>query len=428
MPNTRFIFPGRPVPSPGRTSPAAGVHPAIVLAFCIVTAVGCSTTEQEVQEQIEILAANDIGSQAWTGATDELVQIGRPAARQLVALLDPALYKGKAFREFRAEMEKTRTGAAVVLGRIRHKAAAASLSARITNAYSFEERVASIEAVGELGFNVDAVKALKKQFDLETDVVIQLHIGIALLKMDDDAGTSALEKAVSGDDEDLAATAIDGLQAANYFGVELLVELANRGVREQALRAAIAGTRGKLVGQLESEDPDVRMHSARALGLAGDPSVNPSLIRLLDDKSNLVRFNAASSLTTLGDPTGTEFLFDSMRSDDSIRRLNAIKSLVEVQVGSGTVESQLIEGLEATEPMTRSGCAQILGEAGVRGAVPNLILTTGDSVAQVRWSAIIALGRLGAADGRDQLEKLRGDSDATVAYYAEWALHQLGSG
>ncbi len=424
MRNSRFIFPGNSLPSSALQRPTT----IVALMVALTGGLGCSTTEQEVQEQIEILAANDIGSESWKGATDELTLIGRPAARQLVALLNPALYKGKAYREFPSEMEKTRTGAALVLGRIRHKAAAAGLSACITNVYTFGERVAALEAVGELGFNADAVKALKKQFDIETDPVIQLHIGIALIKMDDDAGASALKKAISGDDDDLAATAITGLQAANYFGVDLMVELANRGIREEALRTAIAGTREKLVSQLESEDPDVRMHSARALGLAGDPGVNTSLTVLLDDKSNQVRFSAASSLTTLGDPTGTEFLFASMRSDDSIQRLNAIKSLVEVQEHSGTVEKQLIDGLMSSEPMARSGCAQILGEAGVSDAVPDLIRTTEDPVAEVRWSAIIALGRLAAVDGRAQLEKLRGDEDATVAYYAKWALRQLGAG
>jgi len=400
-----------------------------MIAFMVALAgVGCSTTEQEVQEQIEILAANDIDSDAWKGATDELTLIGRPAARQLVALLEPALYKGKSYREFPSEMEKTRTGAALVLGRIRHKAAAVSLSARITNVYTFGERVTALEAVGELGFNADAVKALKKQFDIETDPVILLHIGIALIKMEDDAGESALKRAISGDDDGLAATAIAGLQAANYFGVDLMVELADRGIREEALRAAIAGTRGKLVSQLESEDPEIRMHSARALGLAADPSVSTALVKLLDDKSNQVRFSAASSLTTLGDPTGTEFLFASMRGDDSIQRLNAIRSLVEVQVRSGTVEKQLIDGLTSSESLARSGCAQILGEAGVNDAVPDLLRTTEDSVAEVRWSAIIALGRLTAVDGRAQLEKLREDEDATVAYYAKWALRQLGAG
>ncbi len=89
--------------------------------------IGCTTTEQEVAEQIEVLAANQIDSERWNHAVDELVAIGRPAARQLIVLLDPAKYKGKDYREFRAEIEQTRTGATVVLGRIKHKAASAQI-------------------------------------------------------------------------------------------------------------------------------------------------------------------------------------------------------------------------------------------------------------------------------------------------------------
>ena len=423
----RYISSIRAVRQPGSPTPLrAAIVPALL--SCALAFGACSTTEQEVQEKIEILAANDIRSEAWNQATEELVLIGRPAARQLVALLDPALYKGKAYREFRDEMEKTRTGAAVALGRIKHKAAAAGLQALIGDAYTFDERVAALEAVGALGFNPDVVKALKKQLDIETDPIIQLHLAIALIKMDDDAGAAAVEMAVAGDDEEIASTAITGLQTANYFGVELMVDLATRGVREETLRAAIASTREQLVGQLESEDPDVRMHSARGLGAIGDPSVNLPLTKLLDDKSNLVRFDAASSLTTLGDPTGTEFLFTSMDSDDPILRLNAVRSLVDVQMHSGTVEENLIEGLTSDSPMTRSGCAQILGEAGVAAAVPALIRVTADADPEVRWTAVIALGRMGAVEGRAQLEKLLTDDDATVAYYAAWALEQLGAG
>ena len=50
-----------------------------------------------------------------------------------------------------------------------------------------------------------------------------------------------------------------------------------------------------------------------------------------------------------------------------------------------------------------------------------------DEVADVRANAAIALGHIGGDQSRAQLEKLRHDSNATVSYYAEWALGQLGS-
>ena len=46
----------------------------------------------------------------------------------------------------------------------------------------------------------------------------------------------------------------------------------------------------------------------------------------------------------------------------------------------------------------------------------------------MRANAAIALGHIGQSTSRPQLEALLRDSDVTVAYYAEWALNQLGNG
>ena len=86
------------------------------VSCCVASALafGCSTTEEQVREQIEVLAANDVGSERWQGAVEALTAIGRPSARQLVALLNPALYRGTDYRDFRGELERTTAGAATV--------------------------------------------------------------------------------------------------------------------------------------------------------------------------------------------------------------------------------------------------------------------------------------------------------------------------
>ena len=127
--------------------------------------IGCTTTEQEVSDQIEILASNEIDSERWTQAIEDLVAIGRPAARELMVLLDPSSYKGKHYRDFRGEIEQTRTGAIVVLGRIKHKAASAQIHPRTAaGTYTFKERIASLKAVSELGYNQATVNALISLF------------------------------------------------------------------------------------------------------------------------------------------------------------------------------------------------------------------------------------------------------------------------
>lgn len=385
----------------------------------------CSTTEEEVGAQIEVLAANDVGSARFDAAVEQLVAIGRPGARQLVLLLDPAQYRGDRYREFRDEIERTRTGAAIVLGRIKHKAAQASMEARITTAFRPSERRACLRGVGELGFSEPSVTALVAQLQ-DVDPEIRLLAAVALVKLGEGSARDTVLNAVRRGDEELAATTIAELEGANYLGVSLLVELLrDGGARQARLQQALDKVRDQLVGQLANDDPEIRRESAGALGDVDDAAVVAQLQTALEDPSNLVRFNAASSLVRLGNERGTEFLFDALDDADPILRVNAVKSLVRVQVLSQRVEDRLIACLRSDSAGLRSGAAQVLGQAGVVGAVDALVAAASDPEPQVRWNAAIALGQIRAPASRPALEGLANDADETVVYYAEWALKQL---
>ena len=409
--------------------------PAIARSFapticCLVLgtlAVGCSTTEEQVRSQIEILAANDVGSERWNDAAGALTTIGRPAARQLVALLNPTLYRGADYRDFRDEIEKTTAGAATVLGNIGHKAASASMKDRITKVYRWTERFAALRAVGNLGFNEAAVTAIEKQL-VDSTRVVRLLASVALVKLGENTARDTIVNAVVHGDEELAEMAIGELEQANYHGVPTLVALQNRGIREERLGRALHHVRDQLIDQLQDDDPEMRRPSAAALGAVGDAIAVGPLLDLLEDPSNLVRFHAATSLVRLGDDRGSEFLFQALADSDPILRLNAIKSLVRVQLLSGGVEDRLLGCLRDDNAALRSGAAQILGQARVHGALQALLSITGDTEAEVRWNAAIALGHLGAATSREALQQLTNDGDETVSYYAHWALQQLGAG
>ena len=399
----------------------------ILLAVAGLSA--CSTTEQQVQDQIAVAAANDIDTEGWTGAVEQLVAIGRPAARQLILLLDPAQYKSVRYTEFRDEMARSRTAAATVLGRIRHNAASASLDDRITTAYQYPERVASIRAVGELNWTQAAATALEKQVADSTDARIRLYAAVALLKLGEDTAVDTIRAAAAAADPELAELAASELEGANYHGAELLVELRRQeGPNQERLERALDAVRDQLLVQLGDDDPEVRRSSARALGIIGNPATGDALFGLLDDSSNLVRFNAASSLAQLGDPRGTDFLFPALNSSDPILRVNAVKSLIRVQRTSETVQERLIASLTADDAFMRSGAAQVLGEARVETAVAGLLAALDDEDPQVRCNAVIALGRIGAPESRSALEQRLDDADKTVAYYAEWALAAFGAG
>ena len=388
----------------------------------------CSTTEEQVVDLLEQLAAHPIDSPGWQVAVDELAAIGRPAARQLVARLNPDLYSGEDYREFRDEHEKLRTGCAMALGRIKPRGAAGALKDRISTAYTDSERIACLWSMGEIGYSQVALDAAKAQLE-DPDPTIRIHAAIAMLKMDDDRGAGQIEGALAGADSPLAQTAMQGLEEAGYFGAPLLVRLsAQAGPNHSELRAVVAKVKDMLVTQLEAEEPGHRQRAAQALGQIGDPSSAPALANLLADASNQVRFSAAAALAEMGQPKGIDFLFEALRNTDSILRANAVKFLVDVQAQAGSVEDQLVAALDAADPLARAGAAQVLGQAAVTSALAALIAASADEVPEVRANAAIALGRIGGAEGRERLEQLLDDRDATVSYYAEWALSQFGSG
>ncbi len=398
---------------------------ALILSFFLVS---CATTEQHIVDLIEQLAANPIRSVAWQESIDELTAIGRPAARQLVSYLNPDFYIGENYREFRDEQEKLRTGCALALGRIKPRGATGALKDRITTAYTDNERIACIWAIGEIGFVEAGVNALKAQLKNDKNPIIRLHSAIGLLKMDDDTGYEEITAAFQGNDQPLLQIAIDGLGEAKHFGVPLLAQLVeHEGANQATLRQVAAQVGELLIEQLNAEDPELRRRAALALGQIGDPASVDALRDRLSDSSNQVRFSAAAALAGMSQDAGIEFLFAALRDSEAILRTNAVKFLAEVQKTTGTVEQQLVSALSSQEALARAGAAQVLGGARVVTATAALQKATADPVAEVRTNAAIALGHIGHSSSRPQLEALLDDPNTTVVYYAEWALRQLGN-
>ena len=399
-----------------------------LIALCTSLSLSaCSTTEQQITDYVEQMAANPIDSPTWQESVDGLIAIGRPAARQLTAQLNPGHYVGENYREFRQEQEKLRTGSARVLGRIKPRGATGALAGRISTDYTEPERIACIWAIGEMGFAQGGVDALKGQMSDENPL-IRLHASIALMKMDDQTGYEEIASALMGSNDIHVDVVLSGLGEAKHFGVPLLTRLADQeGPNRAALQQTINQVSTLLVEQLEDEDPEMRRRAALALGQLGDSQYVDALVQRLDDPSNQVRFSTAAALAEMDERAGVDFLFDAMRDPDPILRTNAVKFLSGVQKNTGTVQAQLISALSSREALARAGAAQILGQARVLGAVEALQAATGDNDAQVRANAVIALGHIGLPESRMPLEALLSDPDSTVAYYAEWALLQLNS-
>ncbi len=399
------------------------MHKYLIVVLALFT--GCSTTEQQISDLVEQMAGNPIKSSAWTESVQGLVAIGRPAARLLISQLNPGHYVGKNYREFRSEIEKIRTGSAKVLGEIKPRGATGPLKDRIGTGYTDKERIACIWALGEIGFNQAGMDALQNILS-DNSAVIRLHTAIALVKMDNESGYEEIEAALIGKDKNLLKIALNGLNESSYFGVPILNRLKKLPGAQQKSLLEISNLIGdELVILLEAEDPEIRRRSSIALGTLSEMRFEKHLLNRLEDESNQVKFSAAASLASIGSKKGIDFLFEAMRNEDPILRSNAVKFLAKVQHSGETVQEKLINSMSDSDSRLRAGVAQVLGLARVFEAVSELELATKDQDPTVRVNSIIALGHIGSIGSQPHINASTQDTNATVAYYAKWAISKL---
>jgi len=103
-----------------------------------------------------------------------------------------------------------------------------------------------------------------------------------------------------------------------------------RGIREASVRALGAfgeGAVGPLVESLRDPDWHIRMGSAIALRIIGDPRGVEPLIRALSDENRFVRREAAKSLGRIGDGRATEPLISVLDDMDGGVRVRAAAAL-----------------------------------------------------------------------------------------------------
>ena len=84
-----------------------------------------------------------------------------------------------------------------------------------------------------------------------------------------------------------------------------------------------------------------------------------------------------------------------------------------------------MEGLKNEDPMTRMGCAWVLGRVDNAGAVPALVEALEDDVPFVRYEIASQLGNLGSRDGYRVLVSGLQDERVEMRFKCFEALHEL---
>ena len=142
---------------------------------------------------------------------------------------------------------------------------------------------------------------------------------------------------------------------------------------------------------LSDEHWYVRGQAAVALGRLGDKSASALLLPLLQDQSWFVRTAALEALDRLGQPADEVALRELATSPDAFVRARALASAP----GTSSSADSLIKALDDPSELVRRSAATRLGALKVANAVDALLVLLKDEDPAVRKAGAVALGRIG---------------------------------
>ena len=173
-----------------------------------------------------------------------------------------------------------------------------------------------------------------------------------------------------------------------------------------------------------TEDTDVKVLAAGALGKIGNKSAAESLMDAMKNPNRILRSIAAKALGEIGDTRATASLVTALNDADETVREEAAKSLG--RMANEKAVGPLIRAMNDSGTV-RAAAAEALGIIGDKRAVPVLINALKDADEFVRSAAAEALGLLGDDQVTDALISTLKDENEYVRGTAAKALGQIGT-
>ena len=328
-------------------------------------------------------------------AVDALGRFGKPEA---VALLSDLLV---------GESSSYRLRAIAALGRTGMHEAVAPLLARLPDAGGIAERAAIVAALAQLR-DPSALDALLGELEGAQDERLRIRITIALGTIRAPTAYDALVRMLG-----------DPLPAVQFHAV--------RGLRE--------------LGEPEAAGALSRLYDTLAQGLNGRPSASlvadaPAVLATLGLQVEILR-----ALAELDAPRGLGAFTDGARAPEIPR-----DSQLALMVAEGIYErhrmalhglgycasaeaAEVLEGRNGighSDPRLRAVAVRSLAVLNLPDAADTLLPTLRDPVAEVRWTAAMALGRLARASAVGPLIELLADEFSEVRRQAALALGYIG--
>ncbi len=193
----------------------------------------------------------------------------------------------------------------------------------------------------------------------------------------------------------------------------------------------------KLLGDLGSQDAQVRDRAALALGELGPDAQRaiPALFKVLKDSDENLARDAAQALRAIGAPSRDDLplLIAGLRDNSPRVRGYAVEALGKMGPEARSAVPNLVQLLKVkeTDPELRQQAARCLGQIGAAAAtegVPALSEALKDSEVVVREAAAEALGKFGgqARTAASSLIAVLADKETTVHRAALAALALIG--
>lgn len=177
---------------------------------------------------------------------------------------------------------------------------------------------------------------------------------------------------------------------------------------------------------LKSKKPADREHAALAILRLKAREVIPDLVKLLNDKDSALRIEVLNILYELKAREAIPDIISLLTDGEMAVRYKAANTLVKFDYLSARDISEVTALLKDKNPDVRSCAISILGQLGIRAAVPDITPLLKDKEATVIQDAIDALADLDAREAIPDIKKLLIHENDYVRQAAQDALETLG--